>query len=721
MADLFSILKRRAVMIVLLWLVFSIIAVGLFFLFYIYFPGYQAEAWVECISNRPLEAETIGQPALQQHEHERFINSQARFMTSPGILLKVLQTPEVRSTRWFQDVEPDERLLQLEEDLSSAPIRDTNYVRVAMSCRERTDPAKIVRQVVWEYLSVVQEGAKDEYRVELDTYTNEADSLGEQISAKLRQIENFTAMLPPGFQTGDGGIAYQQLTIYAEQVAALELQTMELEGLWEIYNDPAGPGVSTEDRRLVEQDPLVNALANQVLLLEQGLQLLGVKFGSNHREVKELQNQLDMSREQLDTERDRKLIEMQDYRAEQVRTAFLNSQNALLLAQDKLGEAEAVQSDLDRRAAELQTLNDELQFLKEAREGANEFIREVKRITRKTGRALQVGIRQPPVDPIERSSPAWILLPTGVVLALLLAAAIPVLLEFLDTSVRTPQDIIRHLNIPMLGVVPDVDDEEVPIDPVETAVRDAPHSMIAEAFRAIRTNLQFSAPAERQRTIIVTSPRPEDGKTTIACNLAASLAQSGRRILLVDANFRRPALHTIFPNAGEKGLSNLLIGEGTVESLARRTDIANLDVLPSGPTPPNPAERLASPQVQEFLEAATARYDQVIIDSPPVLLATDASVLATGVDGAILVCRAKENSRGIARRASDRLLSVNAHIFGVVLNVAQTRRGGYFREQMATFYDYQSGEALERSRQPVLPPESASDDAAGSASESNDQ
>ena len=144
-------------------------------------------------------------------------------------------------------------------------------------------------------------------------------------------------------------------------------------------------------------------------------------------------------------------------------------------------------------------------------------------------------------------------------------------------------------------------------------------------------------------------------------------------------------------------------------------------MLRSGPTPPNPAERLASPQVREFLEAATARYDQVIIDSPPVLLATDASVLATGVDGAILVCRAKENSRGIARRASDLLLSVNAHIFGAVLNVAQTRRGGYFREQMATFYDYQTGEALERGPQPALPPESGSDQATDTTAESNDQ
>ncbi|MHC4234800.1 MAG: polysaccharide biosynthesis tyrosine autokinase [Planctomycetota bacterium] len=719
--DLIGVLKQRAVMIILLWLVFSIIAVGLFFLFYVEFPVYRAEAWVECISNRPTEAETLVPQGLQKDEHDRFINSQARLMKSPQILMHVLTTVEVRGTKWFKETQPPERrALELDNSLSSAPIRDTNYIRVSMGCRTRTDPAKIVYQVVSRYLKQVRERAKDPYREELETYKNEREGLEVQVKEKLRQIQSFTGTLPPGALTAGGGITYERLSVYAEQVAAYELQTMELEGLSKIYNDPAGPGVSTEDRRLVEQDPLVATLANQVFLLEQELQLLHTKFGSGHREVKQFQSQLEVTQEQLTALRDRKLTETLEHRAEQVRTAFLNSQHALLLAREKLAEAEAIQSDLDRKAAELQTLHDELQILKDTRERVGEFIREIERITSAQGQALQVELIQHPVDPIERSSPHLLMLPAGVVFAFLLAAGIPILLEFTNTSIRSPQDIVRHLSIPMLGVVPDVDDEEVPIDQVETAVRDAPHSMIAEAFRTIRTNLQFSAPAERQRSIVVTSPRPEDGKTAVASNLAASLAQGGRRVLLVDANFRRPALHTIYPNSTDKGLSNLLIGEGTVESVVRHTDIANLDVLHTGPTPPNPAERLASAQVQEFLDAAAACYDQVIIDGPPVLLATDATVLASQVDGTILVCRAKENSRGIAQRACDLLLRVNAHVFGAVLNAAQTLRGGYFREQMAAFYDYQTEEALDRSH-PALPPKRDSDTAeANTAPKSED-
>jgi capsular exopolysaccharide synthesis family protein len=230
--------------------------------------------------------------------------------------------------------------------------------------------------------------------------------------------------------------------------------------------------------------------------------------------------------------------------------------------------------------------------------------------------------------------------------------------------------------------------------------------MIAEAFRSIRTSLQFSAPADRQRTIIITSPSPEDGKTTVAVNLAMSLAQGGRRVLLVDANFRRPGLQLLYPPAGDTGLSNILVGDADLESAVRPTDVGNLDLLLSGPIPPNPAERLDSPQMQELLAQAVARYDQVLIDAPPVLLATDASLLATKVDGAILVCRANENSRGAAQRARDLLLKVNAHLFGAILNAAQTRRGGYFREQMSVFYDYQPEKALEeKPKKPALPSE----------------
>ncbi len=709
--ELIGMLKRRSVLVILLWVFFSLMAAAAFFVVYFKFPSYRSEAWVACISDRPDEAETLVQQALVKDEHERFINSQAALILSPEVLNDVLKAPEVRGTTWFKETPEDERLLDLVDTLGSAPIRNTNYIRVSMDCRDSQDPAKIVNQVVNRYYTLVQSMAKDEYRDQLAEYREKESDLNDRINEKVRQIEQFTADLPPGADTERGGVQLTELETLTVQVAALELQTRELESMSQLYNAPEGPGVTPEDRQMVESDQRVLGLANEAFALQRDLDTLQQTLGSQHRQVKERRNQLDATLRQLDEERDRKLQEVLDYRRAQIRTAFLNSQNQLLLARESKTRAEAAQADLDRKRTQLRRLYDELDFLKGQLDRTVDFIGQIDRVTREK-RPIKVWIARQAIPPLERSGPHPIWMPAGVVLALALSVALAFLLEFTDTSVRTPQDIVRHLSAAVLGVVPDVDDEELPIERVETAVRDAPHSITAEAFRTIRTNLQFSAPADRQRTIIITSPRPEDGKTTIASNLAASIAQGGRRVLLVDANFRRPSLAKLYDCKTPVGLSNILIGEATLESAVQPTEVANLDVLFSGPTPPNPAERLASPQVGEFLRAAAARYDQVIIDAPPVLVANDATVLAMQVDGAILVCRAKEDSRGAARRACELLLKVDAHLFGAILNAAQTTRGGYFREQISTYYEYQPDEALEPSSKPALPSQESGGDEA---------
>jgi capsular exopolysaccharide synthesis family protein len=160
-------------------------------------------------------------------------------------------------------------------------------------------------------------------------------------------------------------------------------------------------------------------------------------------------------------------------------------------------------------------------------------------------------------------------------------------------------------------------------------------------------------------------------------------------VLLVDGNLRRPGLKGVFPNVPRDGLSNILIGEGKLAACVIGSGHPLLDVLGSGPVPPNPVELLAGPHWRNFLSEATEKYEQVIIDTPPALLASDAVVLSTSVDGVILVVRAKRDSRGVARRAWCMLSDVHARIFGAVLNAAQVARGGYYRQQLRAYYDYQ--------------------------------
>jgi polysaccharide biosynthesis transport protein len=261
----------------------------------------------------------------------------------------------------------------------------------------------------------------------------------------------------------------------------------------------------------------------------------------------------------------------------------------------------------------------------------------------------------------------------------------------MDKSVRTPRDVPR---VPVLGTIPNADDDEVEIPRVETACLDVPHSIMAEAFRNLRANLFFSAPAEQQGVILVTSAGAGHGKTAVAANLAISIALSGRRVLLIDANFRRPAMPRIFAASGTRseGLSNILIGQGKLAELVSNTGVPGCDVLAAGPTPPNPAELLGSSYLRDLIVDARAQYDQVIVDGPPVLLVSDAIVLAGAVDGVLLVCQYRSTSRGAFQRTQAQLEAINARIFGAVLNKVETRAGGYFRKVYREFYQYQEPE-----------------------------
>jgi capsular exopolysaccharide synthesis family protein len=376
---------------------------------------------------------------------------------------------------------------------------------------------------------------------------------------------------------------------------------------------------------------------------------------------------------------------------------------AELQMRDRMLEAEYRQRDLDQALTEYRQLQEDQLLLEHQLAQIREHINLLKMVIKDRGmvRVRQVGTA---LKPKIRSFPRHIInIPVGSMFGLLVGVGLAFLFELVDTSVKTSQDIVRHVHIPLLGTIPDLDDEELDIVQMELAAHSATRSMIAEAFRTIRTNLQLSAPAERQKCVLITSARPEEGKTSVATNLAISIGQTGRKVLLVDANFRRPALNQLFPNTPREGLSNILIGQGHFENLVTITDLPNVDVITSGPTPPNPTELLVGKYLKDMLAQAADKYDQVIIDGPPVLLVTDVLAMAGSVDGIILVCRAKTSSRGAIMRAREQLGRVNAHIFGAILNAARVSRGGYFREQIRTYYEYQTDEALAAEESPKLP------------------
>lgn len=690
--ELFAMLRRRIVMIFVLFFFFAALSVGGFFVWFLYFPGFTSECLIQCVSNIPETQLSLDQQRLRADEHERFVRDQALLLKSPAVLSEALQVTEVRETQWFRDVVANgyEPLLELEEELAASVVRGTNFIRVSMECRVPEDPPVIINAVVDEWYQSARQRSADEFAADsLDAAQRELTQLDAQLAADRDRLRQINQRLPAGaIQNPAGNITAQEVRQFGEQAALLELELSQVEQFRQIYNDPDGVAVTAEDRAFVEQDPEVLTLANQLQTLEQQMAADEKVYGSAHAVLRRLDAQVASLNEKLTALRLEKLQERRADMREATNTAYENTRYSLLIARERLAKAEAALQDQDRAVFDYFELADKIEQDAEYRVELDQYIKGLSRIKSQRS-AIQVNVAQRPVPALERSSPVWPLAPVGVLFSMVLSAGMALMLELLNKKVRTTQDLAQHLEIALLGAVPDADDEEIAIEHVETAVRDAPQSMMAEAFRRMRTSLQFSSPVDHQRSVMVTSPQPEDGRTTVAVNLAMTLAQSGRRVLLIDANFRRPALAKLFGMGNTKGLSNILIGEANLEECAQKTSVLSLSVLPSGPTPPNPVDLLGSEACRQLLDGAMNSYDQVIIDTPPVLLSSEAVVLGGSVDGVILVVRANRAVRGVAKRAQSLLSSVGAHFFGAVLNAARVARGGYFREQLRSYYEYQ--------------------------------
>lgn len=205
-----------------------------------------------------------------------------------------------------------------------------------------------------------------------------------------------------------------------------------------------------------------------------------------------------------------------------------------------------------------------------------------------------------------------------------------------------------------------------------------PRSPISEQFRTIRTNIQFSAVDDKIQSIIITSAGPGAGKSITAANLAVVYAQQGMKTLLIDADLRKPTVHYTFRLGNLRGLSNVLIGEATFEEAIEHGSVDNLDILPCGPIPPNPAELLASNKMKQLLEYAKQTYDFIVIDTPPVLAVADAKILSQIVDGTIFVVRSGITEKEDVQKAYELLDDGKAKILGAVLNDVDKKEGAYY-------------------------------------------
>lgn len=310
----------------------------------------------------------------------------------------------------------------------------------------------------------------------------------------------------------------------------------------------------------------------------------------------------------------------------------------------------------------------------------------------------------PPLSPIKPKKKMNLLL--GLIVGLGLGVGITFMLEYFDNSVHYMEEIER-MNIPALG--------SIPLIKAEMAVSKygnngkfnhdnqngtyefrsrlithfAPKSPISESYRSLRTNIQFAKPDKQLRTILITSPGPQEGKSTTIANLAITMAQTGSRVLVVDTDLRRPILHSIFGISRSVGLTNHLVGRIPLEEAYFETDIDNIYVMPSGTLPPNPSELLSSRAMKELIDELKKRFDYIFFDCPPVIAVTDATVLSAVMDGVILVVKAGQTDRRAIERSYIILKTVcGDRILGVLLNVVNVEGsyGSYYYYYYHTYY-----------------------------------
>ncbi len=411
---------------------------------------------------------------------------------------------------------------------------------------------------------------------------------------------------------------------------------------------------------------------------------VSTQFGTGYPKVAELSNQLKQVRAEIAAEETRMQEGLRDeyLAAVQRESLLVTAFNQQKQEANQLNESAIEYSVLKRDAeANRQLYQDLLQRLKEA--GVSAGLR--------SSNIRLVDVARTPTSPIKPNVPRNIEL--GILLGLACGIGLAFVLESLDTSIRTLEEISTISTLPALGMIPQfvtnsslrkrltavsIEPEKSQSSALVTFAR--PRSEAAEAYRSLRTSILLSSYGAPPKVIVVTSALPQEGKTTISANSALVLAQRGGRVLLIDADLRRPGIDRLFGFRSRGGLSTLISGGDKLEDvIVPFPDVPNLWILPAGPIPPQPAELLGSTVMKDHIAHWRTEFDHVIIDTPPCLSVTDAVVLSPEADRIILVARAGKTTKIALRRASELLLQVNARVMGIVLNALNMHSAdGYY-------------------------------------------
>lgn len=620
--------------------------------------------------------------------------SQVQLLKDDSLFAEVIRDDQspIRKTQWFASFGDDIRAAKedLTKNFNALPINDTKLIRVQMTYSVPDDARVIVQAIVDRHLAnqrgeslndtSVRQGRltrlQSKIRTDLNAASSERAEIGQRLSAQGVNPGQRVSTKDIEIEAATKGYIEAQTRLGQVRGQLQQLQAAMTEG-----NDP--PMLIN----IVERDETF--IRAQAELRQIDIMLRNAERGGeaspNVRRLRDQRIAMDNSLTELRREL---LSKLKATLPESLKSEEVGAEAAMKMALANLDQLKTTSAAL---------LNDQNKYLSliEREEQLATALREVTetldqvQVQPGTGAASLEWARLPFTPEIPSFPKLPVTLTVAIVLGLGLALGIAFLREIFDSTIRSPRDVAKVGGITVLGTVQhEGDDPQSAGARLPLVIAEAPQSMTAEQLRQIRTRLQHSASLDSTKSLMVTSGNPGDGKTTVAANLAAGLALVGRKILLVDANFRRPELHKLFGVDNKDGFSNVLTSPDQLAGATKATKIPNLSLLPAGNKPANAAELLESVLLENFITKALETYDHVIFDSGPLLFASESVAMAPRVDGVITVVRANSSSRGVLGRVRDMLKQIKAENLGVVINGIRAHGGGYYSRNIKTYYEY---------------------------------
>jgi polysaccharide biosynthesis transport protein len=598
----------------------------------------------------------------------------------PGVVSRTASSVTAPFRGWLSPAKPAElpaagetaaesrALDQFLANLTVAPVRNSRLVELEYASPNAELTAMVANAMARAY---IEQNLEFKY-----TSSKEAsDWLGQRLVEQRKQLDASEGALQRYREQNDAvsleerqNIVIQKLADLNGAVTKAKTERIQKEAAYDqIRNLKAGSG-DVDSIPAILSNTFVQQQKTQLADLQRQQAQLSDKLGARHPDMVRIRLAIETAEARIQGEVAKVVMSLKnDYESslsqEQSLMRALEQQKQDALAFNRKGIEYGA---LQREAASNRQIFDSLMTRTKETGISGEL---------KTSNIRIVDLAEVPRSP---SSPNKLMnLVLGVFGGALFSCVCVFFFEYVDDRVKSPAEI-RGLGLPFLGMIPGL---PVGADGASPLLHRGVQPGFGEALRTLRTNVLFSSTADGGQSLVVTSSGPGEGKTVVATNLALALAQTGQRVLLIDADMRRPRVHEVLDQRQEPGLSNVLTGDASYDAAVLEIEKTGLRVLTAGHMPPNPAELLGSKRFKDLLDTLKARFDWIVVDTPPVMAVTDAPVVAHIADGAIFVVGAEMTSRGVAKTAVEQLINANGRVLGAVLNRVDLDHNGYYYSQ----------------------------------------